>query len=184
MLYYRKLNRFDAIDFEAHLLSLDEADRRARFSGNATDAVVREYVRKIDWTTACLLGCFEARRLCAVGELHADLVGDLAGGGRGGEFAVTVAPDHRNKGIGSELLRRTILMARNRMIGRLHMICLLDNQPMRRMADKFHGQLDFEDGQVWAKLAVPYPDPMSLFSEVFADGMGFAAAMGAAAPAR
>ena len=60
MLYYRKLNRFDAIDFEAHLLSLDEADRRARFSGNATDAVVREYVRKIDWTTACLLGCFEA----------------------------------------------------------------------------------------------------------------------------
>ncbi len=180
MLYYRKLHRFDAVDFEAHLMTLDAADRRARFSGNAADSVVAAYVRDLDWATACLLGCFDGRKLCAVGELHAEF-GMPA---RGGEFAVTVAPDYRNKGIGSELLRRTILMARNRMIGKLHMICLLDNHPMRRMADKFHGQLDFEDGQVWAKLAVPYPDAMSLFSEAFADGMGLAAAMGAATPAR
>jgi len=176
VLYYRKLRSFDAAGFEAHLLKLDDADRRARFSGKVGDDVVRAYAAGIDWTTACLLGCFDGQMLCAVAELHAD----SALVSRGGEFAVTVAPAYRNRGIGSELLRRTILLARNRMIGRLHMICLIDNQPMRRMADKFHGQLDFEDGQVWAKLAVPYPDPVSLFSEAFTEGMGLAAAMGAA----
>ncbi len=181
MLYYRKLRRFDAADFEAHLLKLDDADRRARFSGKVGDEVVRAYAAGIDWTTACLLGCFDGQTLCAVAELHADFgLPSRASLSRGGEFAVTVAPAYRNRGVGSELLRRTILLARNRMIGRLHMICLIDNQPMRRMADKFHGQLDFEDGQVWAKLAVPYPDPMSLFSEAYAEGMGLAAAMGAA----
>jgi RimJ/RimL family protein N-acetyltransferase len=176
MLYYRKLRSFDAADFKAHLLKLDAADRRARFSGNVADEVVAAYAASVDWPTACQLGCFDARQLCAVAELHAD----FGAPSRGGEFAVTVAPAYRNRGIGSELLRRTILLARNRLIGKLHMICLIDNQPMRRMADKFHGQLDFEDGQVWAKLAVPYPDPMSLFSEAYAEGMGLAAAMGAA----
>jgi RimJ/RimL family protein N-acetyltransferase len=176
VLYFRKLRSFDAADFQTHLLKLDDADRRARFSGNVADEVVIAYAASVDWTAACLLGCFDGKQLCAVAELHADF--NLPA--RGGEFAVTVAPAYRNRGIGSELLRRTILMARNRMIGKLHMICLIDNQPMRRMADKFHGQLDFEDGQVWAKLAIPYPDPMSLFSEAYAEGMGLAAAMGAA----
>jgi RimJ/RimL family protein N-acetyltransferase len=176
MLYYRKLRRFDAAGFEAHLLKLDDADRRARFSGNVSDEVVSTYAGSVDWPSACLLGCFDGTRLCAVAELHVDANYSA----RGGEFAVTVAPAYRNRGIGSELLRRTMLLARNRMIGKLHMICLIDNQPMRRMADKFHGQLDFEDGQVWAKLAVPYPDAMSLFSEAYAEGMGLAAAMGAA----
>ncbi len=171
MLYYRKLNRFDSASFEAHLLALEPADRRARFSGNAADEVVRAYAAGIDWQAACLLGCFEGTRLVGVAELHA-----ATGFARGGEFAVTVAATHRTRGIGSELLRRTILLARNRMIGRLHMICLVDNTPMRRMADKFHGQLDYEDGQVWARLAVPFPDPVSLLSEALEDGIGMAAA--------
>ncbi len=181
MLYYRKLNRFDSAAFCAHLLALDPGDRRARFSGNAADEVIVAYVAGLDWQAACLLGCFEGTRLVGVAELHADA--GLAA--RGGEFAVTVAPTHRNRGVGSELLRRTILLARNRMIGRLHMICLVDNMPMRRMADRFHGQLDYEDGQVWARLAVPFPDPVSLISEALADGIGLAAAtMGAARAAR
>lgn len=177
MLYYRKLNRFDAPAFEGHLLALAPVDRRARFSGNVADESVRAYVAGIDWQAACLLGCFEDATLVGVAELH-------AGAGlpaRSGEFAVTVATSHRNRGVGSELLRRTILLARNRMVGKLHMICLVDNQPMRRMADRFHSQIDVEDGQAWARLAVPFPDPVSLLSEALEDGIGFAAAtMGAA----
>lgn len=171
MLYYRKLNRMDSAAFEAHLLALGPADRRARFSGNTADEVIGAYVAGLDWNSACLLGCFDGTKLCGVAELH-------AGNGmpaRSGEFAVTVASAYRNRGLGSELLRRTILLARNRLLGKLHMICLVDNHPMRRMADRFHGQLDYEDGQVWARLAVPFPDMVSLFSEAFADGLGFAA---------
>jgi GNAT superfamily N-acetyltransferase len=177
MTYYRKLFRFDAAAFEAHLLRLDAADRRARFAANASDAAIADYVARIDWPSACLLGCFDGTALCAVAELHAD----AAAFPRGGEFAVTVAPAWRDRGIGTELLRRTIVLARNRMIGRLRMICLVDNRPMRRMAGKFRGRLDFEDGQVWARLAVPFPDALSLLAESFDDGMGFAAAFGARA---
>ena len=36
--------------------------------------------------------------------------------------------------------------------------------------------IDIEDGQAWARLAVPFPDPVSLLSEALADGIGLAAA--------
>ena len=165
MPYCRKLFRFDA------------ADRRARFSGNVSDAAIVGHVARTDWNSACLLGCFDGLALCAVAELHAD----AAAFPRGGEFAVTVLPGWRDRGIGTELLRRTIVLARNRMIGRLRMICLVDNRPMRHVAGKFGGRLEFEDGQILARLAVPFPDPVSLLAERFDDGMGFTAAFGARA---
>jgi RimJ/RimL family protein N-acetyltransferase len=174
MRYFRRLHSFDAEAFAAHLVSLDSRDRKSRFSGPASDAVIRAYVAGIDWRRAAIIGCFEGVNLIGTAELHLPAAGVSP---REGEFAVAVAPTRRDEGLGSEFLRRVIVLARNRMVARLRMVCLLDNAPMRRIARKFGGELDIADGQAWADLRLPYPDPVSLASEAYEEGMGLAAAM-------
>lgn len=174
MRYFRKLLSFDADAFADHLLRLDESDRASRFSAHTSDERVRAYVAQLDWSRAVVIGCFEDVALRGAAELHPSPPGAAR---REGEFAVTVEPRWRGAGIGTELLRRTILLARNRMIARLRMVCLLDNGPMRRIARRFGASLEFEDGQAWADIRLPYPDPLSLASEAWGDGLGYAAAM-------
>lgn len=174
MRYFRKLLSFDADAFAAHLLRLDESDRASRFSAHTADERVRAYVAELDWRRTVVIGCFDGVELRGAAELHFAPPGAAS---REGEFAVTVEPRWRGAGLGTEFLRRTILLARNRMIARLRMVCLLDNGPMRRIASRFGAALDFADGQAWADIRLPYPDPLSLASEAWTDGLGYAAAM-------
>jgi RimJ/RimL family protein N-acetyltransferase len=155
-------------------LRLAPADRVSRFSGPRSDDGVRAYVAELDWRRTIVIGCFDGVELRGAAELHFAPPGAAA---REGEFAVTVESRWRGAGLGSEFLRRTILLGRNRMIARLRMVCLLDNGPMRRIARRFGATLEFEDGQAWADIRLPYPDPLSLASEAWGDGLGYAAAM-------
>jgi GNAT superfamily N-acetyltransferase len=173
MRYYRKLRSFDAADLADHLLRLDPSGRSSRFSAAVADETVRAYVAKIDWSRAVVIGCYDGVALRAVAELHPG-AGLLP---RDGEFAVTVETACQGEGIGTELLRRMILVARNRMIARLRMVCLLDNGPMRHIARQFGAHLDIEDGQAWADLRLPFPDAVSLSSEAWGEGLGIAAAV-------
>jgi GNAT superfamily N-acetyltransferase len=132
------------------------------------------YVAKLDWRRTIVIGCFDGVQLRGAAELHFDPPGAAS---REGEFAVTVEPRWRGAGLGTEFLRRTILVARNRMIARLRMVCLLDNGPMRRIARRFGAMLSVEEGQAWADIRLPYPDPLSLASEAWGDGLGYAAAI-------
>jgi RimJ/RimL family protein N-acetyltransferase len=174
MRYFRRLHSFDAEALAAHLVALDSRDRRSRFSAPVSDQAIRAYVAGIDWRRAAIIGCFDGATLIGTAELHLPAAGDAS---REGEFAVAVAPARRDEGLGSEFLRRVIVLARNRMLRRLRMVCLLDNGPMRRIARKFGGELDITDGQAWADLRLPFPDPLSLASEAYEESFGLAAAM-------
>ena len=56
--------------------------------------------------------------------------------------------DWQSHGVGSALLERTLLTARNRGIAHLHMACLADNRRMQQLARKFDAELSFDFGEV------------------------------------
>jgi GNAT superfamily N-acetyltransferase len=93
------------------------------------------------------------------------------------EAAFSVERDWQNCGIGTALLDRTILAARNRGIRTLYMSCLVDNRRMQRVARKYQAELSFEADDVIGEVANPGPTPLSLFREFIADGHDFATAI-------
>ena len=69
------------------------------------------------------------------------------------EAAFSVENDWQSHGVGSALLERTLLTARNRGIAHLHMACLADNRRMQQLARKFDAELSFDFGEVVAEVA-------------------------------
>jgi RimJ/RimL family protein N-acetyltransferase len=111
-----------------------------------------------------VLGCFENGELCAAGELHQQ------GTERVAEVALTVEQPFQSRGIGTELLRRLVEIARNRGIRTLHCFCLLDNTRAQKIARKLGGAIHTVDGEFEAEIAHPWPGCLSLLSEANANG--------------
>ena len=102
---------------------------------------------------------------------------DLPAFAREAEIAFSIESEWQSHGIGSALLERTLLVARNRSINRLHMACLANNRRMQDLARKFSAELSFDFGSVVGEVAAPRPTPLSMIREMVADGHGFATAM-------
>jgi len=99
--------------------------------------------------------------LRAVGELK-PIAGTLP---PAAELAVSVEAPFRGRGVGTELCRRLLVRARNRLIARVHMLCLLDNRSVQRIARGLGGALAFHPGEVEAEIGLPWPQPLSLAEE-------------------
>jgi GNAT superfamily N-acetyltransferase len=93
------------------------------------------------------------------------------------EAAFSVEKPWQSHGVGSALLRRTLLTARNRGFRMLHMACLADNRRMQQLARKFDAELTFDFGGVVGEVESSRPTPLSMMREVMADSHGFATAM-------
>jgi hypothetical protein len=78
--------------------------------------------------------------------------------------------------VGSALLERSLLAARNRGIKRLEVCCLMDNQRMQQLARKFEAELSFDFGTVIGTMQNPHPTPLSVMQEMAVDSHSFAAA--------
>jgi RimJ/RimL family protein N-acetyltransferase len=145
-----------------HFLRLDGEDRRLRFGGHTGEERVRAYCAHLDRQPGALvLGCFLAGELRAVGELKP------IGGAwpPAAELAVSVERPFQGRGLGAELCRRLVVRARNRFVARVHMLCLLDNRPVQRIARGLGGALVFHPGEAEAELRPPWPDPVSALEE-------------------
>ncbi len=162
---YRKLVPAEIGLFHQHLLRLTPEDRQCRFSGYVSDAVIAEYCRKVDWFRSVIIGCFIDGTLRGVAELRFD---DPRVGWRS-ELAVTVEGAWQNQRIGTELLRRSITVCRNRAIRSIYMICLVENRRMQRIARRFDGDLVFNEGEAEAQVALPFPDQFTLLHEALED---------------
>jgi GNAT superfamily N-acetyltransferase len=90
------------------------------------------------------------------------------------EAAFSVEQPWQSHGVGTVLLERTLLSARNRGIKRLHMSCLADNRRMQQLAKKFEADLAFDFGSVVGEVDPPRSTPLSLLREAMADGEGIA----------
>ncbi|MGZ5802854.1 MAG: N-acetyltransferase family protein [Xanthobacteraceae bacterium] len=169
----RKLWVGEAEKYRDHLLRLDAESRRNRFGGGVSDDFITNFVELTLSLDAIVHGFFVEGELRGAAELR--MLG--ASPAEGAEAAFSIEKDWQSHGVGSALLERTILAARNRGIKLLHMMCLANNRRMQQLARKFDADLTFDFGSVVGEVETPFPTPMSIWREAVADGHGFATAV-------
>jgi len=167
----RKLWVGETDKYRAHLMRLDKESRANRFGGGVSDDFIENFVKLTFDLDAVLHGFFVHGTLRGVGELRMLDIADEA------EAAFSIEKDWQSHGVGSALLERTLLAARNRGIKLLHMSCLAQNKRMQQLARKFDAELTFDFGSVVGEVEAPWPTPLSMLREAMADQHGFATAV-------
>ncbi|MCP5432290.1 MAG: GNAT family N-acetyltransferase [Alphaproteobacteria bacterium] len=162
-----------------HLKLLSPADRRFRFAREVDDAFIESYCARIDWLTDIVIGAFSGEELVGSGVFN--LIGwtlPLTAGA-----AVAVDADLQGEGIGSELLRRLLVVSQNRLVRRLYLLCLNDNVAMRRMAQRFGGRIDTFRDETESLFEPSLPTPLSFAVEAMdaSEHLAFWAGMPASA---
>jgi GNAT superfamily N-acetyltransferase len=169
----RKIWMGEADRYREHPLRLDPDSRRSRFAGAVSDAFIANYVELSIGLDGVIHGYFVDGVLRGAAELR-PLGSDFA---REAEAAFSIEKPWQSLGVGSALLARTLLAARNRGIKLLHMACLAENRRMQQLARKFDAELTFDFGSVVGEVEAPHPTPVSMLREMVADSHGFATAM-------
>src|SRR5437868_1480435 len=169
----RKLWTSEADRYRNHLLRLDAESRHSRFGGGVSDEFIRNYVSTTFGLSAVVHGFFVDGVLRGAAELRP--LGPTFV--REAEAALSIESAWQSHGVGSMLLDRTLLAARNRGIKTLHMACLANNRRMQELARKFAAELSFDFGGVVGEVAAPRPTPLSVLRELVADNCGFATAV-------
>jgi GNAT superfamily N-acetyltransferase len=157
--------------YRDHLLRLDPESRRNRFGGAVSEELIRSYAEPSRLGDAVIHGFFVEGVLRGAAELRA------RPGSEEAEAAFSIERDWQSHGVGTALLERTLLAARNRRIKLLHMTCLAENRRMQQLALKFDAELTFDFGSVVGEVEAPHPTPMSVMREFVADSTGLATAM-------
>lgn len=168
----RKLWPIEAHAYRDHLLRLDAESRRSRFGGAVSDEMVRAYGDASGGADIVIHGFFVDGILRGAADLR--LLGPAHA--QEAEAAFSVEKPWQSHGVGSALLERCLLAARNRAIKLLHVSCLSENNRMQQLARKFEAELSFDFGNVVGKVQNPRPTPLSLIQELVTDGHSFAAA--------
>lgn len=168
----RKLWGSDAASYREHLLRLDPESRRNRFGGTVADDFICRHAETTFEPDNVLYGFFVNGILRGSAELR-----PFGRGAGQAEAAFSIERPWQSHGVGTELLDRILLAARNRGIKQLHITCLLDNHRMQQLARKFDAELRRDYDSVVGEVEAPYPTPLSLMREMIADGTGLATAM-------
>jgi len=166
----RKLWIGETEAYGEHLLRLDPESRNRRFGGAVTDDVIRSHAAAARGLDVTLHGFFVDGTLRGVAELR--VTGKPFA--RDAEAAFSIEQLWQSYGVGTMLLERTLLSARNRGIRSLHMYCLADNRRMQQLAQKFDADLTFDFGSVVGEVDPPRFTPLSMMREAVADGHGIA----------
>src|SRR5580704_8284135 len=159
--------------YREHILRLDPDSRRNRFAGGVSDDFVRNYVDLTTGLDAIVHGFFIGGAMRGAAELRP--LGLRFS--HQAEAAISVEKPWQSHGVGSALLGRTLLIARNRGFRHLHMACLADNRRMQQLARKFAAELSFDFESVTGEVESSRPTPLSLMREMMSDSHGFATAM-------
>jgi GNAT superfamily N-acetyltransferase len=169
----RKMWIGETAKYREHVLRLDPTSRRNRFAGGVSDDFIRSYVDLTTGLDAVIHGFFIGDTMRGAAELR-PLGLRLP---QQAEAAISVERAWQSHGVGTALLQRTLLAARNRGFRHLHMACLAENQRMQQLARKFDAELSFDFESVVGEVASSRPTPLSWMREMMSDGHGFATAM-------
>ena len=136
-----------------HLLLLNEEDRRLRFGTQTPDEVIHRYVENLDFNKDAIFGSFDAQ-LNLIGMAHLAYLPKTKGQPLAAEFGVSVLPNGRGQGIGTTLLARAAVHARNTSIETLFVHCLANNKTMMHLAQRagMHVQHTYGDADACLKL--------------------------------
>lgn len=150
----RELHSNQKPEILQHLLSLNEEDRRLRFGTQTPDQVIHEYVEGMDLEKDTVFGCFDTQ-LQLVGMAHLAYLPKAHGQPQAAEFGVSVLPEGRAQGIGTALLARAAVHARNTHIETLFVHCLSNNKAMMHLAQKAGMKVEYAYGDADAYLKLP-----------------------------
>lgn len=165
-LVYRKLWEHDLPRYVAHLCRLAPADRRARFTREVDRAAIERHVASLDWHRVVLIGAFKDHMLRGVAELHLGRGSGL----RQAELAFSIERPLQQQGLGSGLMERALVAARNRGIEQIWLMCLAENRGMRRVAGKFGAAVQLDHHEVLGELRLLPANSATLISEAIEDG--------------
>ncbi len=161
----RELTRLERPKLAAHFLALDAEDRRLRFGLPISDAVVADYVERIDFARDAVFGVFDDE-LNLAGAAHLARAEDHA------ELGVSVLPAYRGRGVGAALLERAHTHTRNWGIGTLFMHCLTENAAMMHLARKQGMRIAAASGEADAHLELAPASAASFAKALFAERVG------------
>jgi len=161
----RKLWPGETDAYRDHLLRLDHESRHRRFSGAVADEVIARHAATANGFGAVVYGFFVDGVLRGAAELRQS--GSLFS--HEAEAAFSIERPWQSHGVGTELLERTLLSARNRGIKSLRMDCLAENRRMQQLARKFDAEFSFDFGSVVGEVDPPRSTLLSLLREVMAD---------------
>jgi GNAT superfamily N-acetyltransferase len=166
---FRRVYWFEREAVQRHLLRLAPEDRLLRFGGGVSDPQIVDYCGQLDWRRDSVLGYWVGKELRAIGEMKP--LGDALFGEA--EIALSVEEPWRDHDIGTELLRRIAIIARNRLIGSLQLICLPRNAQMIHLVRKLQADLRIEPSEAEATRALATPTQLTLLLELLDEVSGF-----------
>lgn len=169
----RKLWAAETDAYRDHLLRLDPESRHRRFSGAVSDDFIARHATTAADVGVVVHGFFVDGTLRGAAELRPYGTSFA----REGEAAFSIEQRWQGQGVGSLLLKCTLLSARNRGITHLRMHCLASNKRMQQLARKFEADLHFDFGSVVGEVDSPRSTVLSLMREAQADAHGLAAAI-------
>jgi GNAT superfamily N-acetyltransferase len=157
--------------YRQHLLRLDAGSRRNRVGGAVSDEFIKRYAEPSALGDAVIYGFFVDGIVRGAAELRLlERLGEA-------EAALSIERAWQSRGVGTALLERVLLAARNQKIERLHMLCPADNRRMQQLARKFDAELSFQSGSVVGEMKAPRPTSISMMRELVDDSIGLATAM-------
>ncbi|MEZ5786236.1 MAG: GNAT family N-acetyltransferase [Xanthobacteraceae bacterium] len=171
--FVRKLWDVEKGAYRDHLLRLDAESRRNRFSGSIADEAIRGFAEAVHGPDVVVHGFFIDGVLRGAADLHIARPLRL----REAEAAFSIEKPWQGRGVGSALLERTLLCARNRGVKQLQVSCLPQNRAMQQLARKFDATFAFDYDTVVGAIDNPDATPLSLMQEALADGFSGAAAL-------
>lgn len=166
----RKLWPGESAALRDHLLRLDPDSRRSRFGSPVNNFFIEQYASRVLLSDAIVHGFFADGTLRGVAELRA--YGKMYP--FDAEAAFSLERAWQGRGVGSELLDRTILAAKNRGIRTIYLNCLAENRPMQAIAKKHEAHLQIRADQVTGEVVNTGATPLSIARELIADGHGMA----------
>ena len=171
--HIRRLHSADFPAFRRHFKRLDMETRRARFGAPVNDDFIDSYVSSAHRPGNIVFGAFADGEIRASAELRGlDHVAESAA-----EAAFTIERCAQEIGLGSLLMDRIITAAQNRQIRQIHMMCLRDNDRMKRLARKFGARLQIASDNVTGNITPSSPSVVSVFDEVWHDAAGYVSAV-------
>jgi GNAT superfamily N-acetyltransferase len=165
----RKLLPSEAAKLSGHLARLTPAARSFRFMGGVGDVAVAEHCERLNWFRTVVIGSFDSGVLRGAAELHVvdNHLPVLC------EVAITVEGAWQDQGVATELLRRVLVIARNRSARGVQINCFGDNYRIQHIARKFGAQFCRQAGESEAEIPTPAPTYLSLCEEMMNDGFGW-----------
>ena len=168
----RKLYPWEWDALQAHLLRLGPEERRLRFLRRVDAAAIHDYCDRVDRPRTTVLGCFVDGTLRGVVELiQLPRTWPMSA-----EIALSVELPFQQQGIGGRLLAQVLLVARNRMIRTVHVISVLENEPMQHLARKFGAKTETYLSTTEGRISLPLPSYLSVVEEMATDGHGLISA--------